>query len=293
MAARRSHWVQRSWPSTVTELSGRARGHRSRVTSFRTVLLPEPFGPTTATCWPAGITREKSSRIVAPSRMTVTCEKASKASDMSSPSMVAVVSRVRPTVSAREPARRVATCVVNKDTATTGPWSMAPRHRLSCGRGERKIRAAASARPRSSDGGATACRVHRRKHGQCVCSLGSADRLGLAVRPRLCRVDRCRARCRSCTPRTRPLRPSASTAVTFKPEPPLSSYVAIRRLESANDRHNKAAWLVVRTWLQGRDVHVGGAGRRWVRTDPEAGPARDARQGSAGPSRRPRRAAAA
>ena len=41
-----------------------------------------------------------------------------------------------------------------------------------------------------------------------------------------------------------------STAVTFKPEPPLSSYVAIRRLESANERHNKAAWLVVRTCLK-------------------------------------------
>jgi hypothetical protein len=42
----------------------------------------------------------------------------------------------------------------------------------------------------------------------------------------------------------------AATAVTFKPEPPLSSYVAIRRLESANERHNKAAWLVVRTSLK-------------------------------------------
>ena len=41
-----------------------------------------------------------------------------------------------------------------------------------------------------------------------------------------------------------------STAVAFKPEPPLSSYVAIRRLESANERHNKAAWLVVRTCLK-------------------------------------------
>lgn len=41
----------------------------------------------------------------------------------------------------------------------------------------------------------------------------------------------------------------SSAAVTFKPEPPLRSYVAIRRLESANDRHNKAAWLVVRTCL--------------------------------------------
>ena len=41
-----------------------------------------------------------------------------------------------------------------------------------------------------------------------------------------------------------------STTVAFKPEPPLSSYVAIRRLESANERHNKAAWLVVRTCLK-------------------------------------------
>jgi hypothetical protein len=42
----------------------------------------------------------------------------------------------------------------------------------------------------------------------------------------------------------------AAAPVAYKPEPPLRSYVAIRRLESANDRHNKAAWLVVRTCLQ-------------------------------------------
>ena len=42
----------------------------------------------------------------------------------------------------------------------------------------------------------------------------------------------------------------SATLVPYKPEPPLRSYVAIRRLESANDRHNKAAWFVVRTSLQ-------------------------------------------
>ncbi len=36
----------------------------------------------------------------------------------------------------------------------------------------------------------------------------------------------------------------------FRAEPPLRSYVAIRRLESVNDRHNKEAWLVARTELR-------------------------------------------
>lgn len=36
----------------------------------------------------------------------------------------------------------------------------------------------------------------------------------------------------------------------FRSEPPLRSYVAIRRLESANDRHDKEAWLVARTELR-------------------------------------------
>jgi hypothetical protein len=41
-----------------------------------------------------------------------------------------------------------------------------------------------------------------------------------------------------------------SAAVPFTPQPPLRSYIAIRRLESENDRHRKAAWLVVRTELR-------------------------------------------
>ena len=36
----------------------------------------------------------------------------------------------------------------------------------------------------------------------------------------------------------------------FTPEPPVRSYVAIRRLESDNERHRKEAWLVVRTELK-------------------------------------------
>ena len=39
-------------------------------------------------------------------------------------------------------------------------------------------------------------------------------------------------------------------AVAFKSEPPLRSYVAIRRLESTNERHSKTGWLVARTCLQ-------------------------------------------
>lgn len=38
--------------------------------------------------------------------------------------------------------------------------------------------------------------------------------------------------------------------VPFRPEPPLRSYVAIRRLESSNVKHRKEAWLVVRTELR-------------------------------------------
>jgi hypothetical protein len=38
-------------------------------------------------------------------------------------------------------------------------------------------------------------------------------------------------------------------AVPYRPAPPLRSYVAIRRMESSNERHKKDAWLVVRTEL--------------------------------------------
>lgn len=38
--------------------------------------------------------------------------------------------------------------------------------------------------------------------------------------------------------------------VPYRPAPPLRSYVAIRRLESTNQRHKKEAWLVVRTELR-------------------------------------------
>jgi hypothetical protein len=41
-----------------------------------------------------------------------------------------------------------------------------------------------------------------------------------------------------------------SGAVPFRVEPPPRSYVAIRRLDSTNERHQKAAWLVARTRLQ-------------------------------------------
>ncbi|WP_239491901.1 hypothetical protein [Luteitalea sp. TBR-22] len=37
--------------------------------------------------------------------------------------------------------------------------------------------------------------------------------------------------------------------VPYRPAPPLRSYVAIRRLESSNERHHKDAWLVARTEL--------------------------------------------
>lgn len=41
-----------------------------------------------------------------------------------------------------------------------------------------------------------------------------------------------------------------AAAVPFRPEPPMRSYVAIRRLDSNNERHGKEAWLVVRTELK-------------------------------------------
>lgn len=44
--------------------------------------------------------------------------------------------------------------------------------------------------------------------------------------------------------------PAPASAVPFKPEPPVRSYVAIRRLESDNQRHQREAWLVVRTELK-------------------------------------------
>lgn len=39
-------------------------------------------------------------------------------------------------------------------------------------------------------------------------------------------------------------------ALPYRPAPPLRSYVAIRRLESTNERHKKDAWLVARTELR-------------------------------------------
>jgi hypothetical protein len=49
-----------------------------------------------------------------------------------------------------------------------------------------------------------------------------------------------------------PAAPAAAptSGVPFTPEPPLRSYVAIRRLESLNVRHKKEAWLVARTELK-------------------------------------------
>lgn len=43
---------------------------------------------------------------------------------------------------------------------------------------------------------------------------------------------------------------AVSTAVPFTPAPPVRSYVAIRRLESTNERHKKDAWLIARTELR-------------------------------------------
>ena len=42
----------------------------------------------------------------------------------------------------------------------------------------------------------------------------------------------------------------SASALPYRPEPPLSSYVALRRLESVNERHHKTGYLVVRTCLQ-------------------------------------------
>lgn len=42
----------------------------------------------------------------------------------------------------------------------------------------------------------------------------------------------------------------AVAGVPYRPAPPLRSYVAIRRLESTNERHRKDAWLVARTELR-------------------------------------------
>jgi hypothetical protein len=41
-----------------------------------------------------------------------------------------------------------------------------------------------------------------------------------------------------------------AAVLPFRVEPPLRSYVAIRRLESENERHHKEAWLVARTELR-------------------------------------------
>jgi hypothetical protein len=38
-------------------------------------------------------------------------------------------------------------------------------------------------------------------------------------------------------------------SLPYRPAPPLRSYVAIRRMESSNERHKKDAWLVARTEL--------------------------------------------
>jgi hypothetical protein len=43
---------------------------------------------------------------------------------------------------------------------------------------------------------------------------------------------------------------AAPAALPFRSEPPLRSYVAVRRLESRNERHHKEAWLVARTELR-------------------------------------------
>lgn len=42
----------------------------------------------------------------------------------------------------------------------------------------------------------------------------------------------------------------ATPSLPFRREPPLRSYVAIRRMESVNERHRKEAWLVARTQLR-------------------------------------------
>jgi hypothetical protein len=47
-----------------------------------------------------------------------------------------------------------------------------------------------------------------------------------------------------------PAAASPTVSTPFKPEPPVRSYVAIRRLESDNQRHHKEAWLVVQTELK-------------------------------------------
>lgn len=44
--------------------------------------------------------------------------------------------------------------------------------------------------------------------------------------------------------------PSQAAALPFRSEPPLRSYVAVRRFESENTRHHKEAWLVARTELR-------------------------------------------
>jgi len=50
-------------------------------------------------------------------------------------------------------------------------------------------------------------------------------------------------------PPAAPAPASASAAVPFRTEAPLQSYVAVRRMESRNERHEKEAWLRARTEL--------------------------------------------
>ncbi len=50
--------------------------------------------------------------------------------------------------------------------------------------------------------------------------------------------------------------PAAAPALPFRREPPLRSYVAIRRMESVNERHSKEAWLVARTQLREDGTYI-------------------------------------
>lgn len=54
--------------------------------------------------------------------------------------------------------------------------------------------------------------------------------------------------CATVLAQPQPAAPAAS--VPFTPAPPVRSYVAIRRLESDNQRHHKEAWLTARTELK-------------------------------------------
>ena len=114
-------------------------------------------------------------------------------------------------------------------------------------------------------------------------TMGMGWGCALALRGAGTAVERCRPR-----PAGRAPADARPSTVPFKPEPPVRSYVAIRRLESDNQRHQQEAWLVVRTELKEDGAFtwqvLDEGGSEFIRNRVLR---RGAREGGAGASRRP------